>query len=228
MMHHSPPTLSKWQRDRTSLFVKICGIRDAVTARVCADAGADAIGVVYASGSCRAVSANEATQIAAGFDRTDLVVGVFRNAPIDDPNLRGHAGALQFHGGETESFIAQNTRSGRLIVKAIGTDLAALAAWDSSASIDALLVDADDPGAGLAHSTAWLERVGALVPTLRKPLILAGGLTPSTVADAIRIVRPAGVDVSSGVESSRGIKDQGLIREFIQAARSAHAQHQRA
>ncbi len=227
MMARARSSLARWQRDPSSLFVKICGVRDEATARMCAEAGADAIGVVHAEGSCRRVTREQAAIVAGAFDRPSLTVGVFRDPDPADPLLTHHDGARQFHGGESASLVAESACPGRLIIKSVGRDLHALTVWSACEFVEALLVDAEDPGRGHAHSAAWLAELGTCISALSKPVILAGGLTPDTVDEAIRLVRPAGVDVSSGVESARGVKDHGLIRAFIASARAAHVARSR-
>ena len=90
--------------------------------------------------------------------------------------------------------------------------------WNACADVDALLVDGPDPGSGQAFDH---DELAALMPELTKPLILAGGLTPENVGEAIRRVRPYAVDVSSGVESAPGIKDPAKIAAFCAAVRAA-------
>ncbi len=219
-------SLQAFQRDPRSLLVKICGVRDVATARICADAGADAIGVVYSPGSPRTVTIDEALAIAKGFDRPDHVVGVLRNPDRDDAGLRSHRGGLQFHGHESPEFVReQRDRAGStFVIKALTADLESLKAWSALSFVDALLLDTAAPGSGTAHAPDLLDRLAQLLPTLSKPVIIAGGLTPDSVADVITRLRPAGVDVSSGVESQRGMKDHGLIRAFIEQSRAAYAQ----
>lgn len=224
------PDLRRFQRDASSLFVKICGVRDAETARVCAEAGADAIGLVFAQGSPRTVTEAEASAARIAFDRPEMVMGVFRDPSCDDPQLAAHGGAVQLHGRESPEFVSElrqrlnsEGRAGRVIFKAVEPDEALLARWVNVTGIDAILIDSAVAGSGAPHDRRWLERLGALVPTVRAPIILAGGLTPENVGEAIELVGPAGVDVSSGVESVRGVKDHAKIRAFIAAARAAHA-----
>lgn len=212
-------------------FVKICGIRTLEAAEACAESGADAIGLVLAKRSDRVVDltfANEVLNLVAG---RMLVVGVLSECNSADPILHSFAGSLQFHGAATPEVLNQclaaaappRAQTKRMIIRAINDDVAAARTWNDVSAIDALLVDSASPGSGIARSKQTLEQIADLRNSLTKPLILAGGLDPENVAHAIRLVRPAGVDVSSGVERSRAVKDLGRIREFICAAREAHA-----
>ena len=189
-----------------------------------ARAGADAIGVVYAGGSPRTVTAEEGASIVLGFDRPGMTVGVFNDSPRTLPALGSHRGAMQFHGLHDEEFLRTFVGQDRLLIVAVEPTAAAIARWSKLSFINALLVDSARPGSGVAHEPGWLKELGAIVASTATPIILAGGLTPDSVADAIAIVHPAGVDVSSGVERSRGVKDEGLIRAFIACARQAHAE----
>ncbi|GAB3249451.1 phosphoribosylanthranilate isomerase [Chitinimonas naiadis] len=199
--------------------IKICGLRDVATARMTAALGADAIGLVFYEASPRNVSINTAHEIVAAlppfvstvglFVDADpaLVEGVLRTLPLD---------LLQFHGDEPPEYCRA---FGRPYIKAIrvkpGLDLVELS--DRYADARGLLCDAYSPTApgGTGEQFDW----GLLPNNLSLPLILSGGLTPGNVGAAISAVKPWAVDVSSGVESSRGVKDQDLIAKFIAAAR---------
>ena len=211
-----------FQKIEQRLFVKICGIRDMHIAQVCVDAGADAIGFVFADGSPRNISLESAIEIQSDLPRTMSSIAVVRNPSPEDLALEMWSGGIQFHGDESIDFVQRARASSRMIIKAINAGVEDILKWDSTSAIDALLVDGSAAGSGQSHDSAWLEQLAALRPTMKKPLILAGGLTPENVGAAIKLVKPAGVDVSSGVELARGVKDAGLIRAFIAAAREAH------
>lgn len=201
--------------------VKICGITRVEDALVAAHAGADAIGLVFAQASPRRVSVEQAVAICRALPPFVSVVGLFVDA--DAAQVRQVLGRvpldlLQFHGSEAPQFCRQFNRP---YIKAIamreGVDVHA----EDRAFSDAagLLLDAHVAGVagGSGKSFDWSR-----VPRdLTRPIVLAGGLTPANVADAIRQVRPYAVDVSSGVEQARGVKDAGKIAAFIEAATTA-------
>ena len=198
------------------MFVKVCGVASVEMARVAVDAGADAVGVVMAAGSPRNLSFADAARVVASVrDAVDTVL-VVRHVPAAEAAevaLRLGVSVLQLHGSYTRhDFAAARGRFGRLWR---ATSLAAdpdleVGAWGE----EALLLDAPTPGSGERWDVADL---GARRPTGR--WLLAGGLTPDNVADAVRAARPWGVDVSSGVESAPGVKDADLVRAFVAAAR---------
>lgn len=223
------PSTSQVLRQDGGLFVKICGIRDAATLETCVAAGADALGFVFAASSPRAVTIATALAMRSRVPYKVDCIAVVKDLSPSDSLYQQWSGSMQFHGDESIADVRLATTSSfkmhglrKLVIKAVTSGLEEILKWDESDLIDAILVDGANPGSGHAHDASWMDSLAALRPRLRKPLILAGGLTPATVARAIALVRPAGVDVSSGVESARGIKDAGLIGEFIAAAREAH------
>ena len=204
--------------------VKICGINDAAAMRAAAAADADLIGFVFFPPSPRAVTPAQAASIAAPgpakvglfVDPKDaLIEAVLAALPLD---------VIQLHGEETPARCAAiRARFGLPVMKALGIataeDLAQLA--DYAPAVDRFLLDAKaPPGAPLPGGNAapfdWTLMAGRAIP---RPWLLAGGLTPRNVADAIRVSAAPGVDVSSGVERARGVKDAGLIAAFVGAAR---------
>lgn len=201
--------------------VKICGITRVEDARAAAEAGADAIGLVFDPGSPRCVTLEQALAITESVPPFVTVVGLFVDSTAERVRAvleRARIGLLQFHGAEEP---AQCRSYGRPYVKAIrmreGVDLRAEERRYTDAA--GLVLDTYVPGqsGGSGRAFDW-----ALIPgDLGKPVILAGGLTPENVTDAIRRVRPAAVDVSSGVESAKGIKDRHKIAAFIRAVREA-------
>jgi phosphoribosylanthranilate isomerase len=205
--------------DRSPLFVKICGVRTLDDALACAEAGADAVGFNFWPRSKRYVTVDEAASIARALPASLARFGVFVDAEPDAIDRAFGAGAItiaQLHGDETAAFCARF--AGRY-VKAIRlrdpSSLAALDAYDC----ELLLVDADAPGYGGSGQRADLSLARAAAAKRR--VLLAGGLTPDNVADAIRDVRPAGVDVAGGVERAPGVKDWKKIAAFVKAAREA-------
>jgi phosphoribosylanthranilate isomerase len=196
---------------------KICGITRIEDALAAVEAGADAIGFVFYAKSPRAVSVQQARAIIAALPPFISTVGLFVNASRCELNETLDAvplDMLQFHGDETPE---QCDGYHRPFIKALrvqaGDDIAASCRLYSRAS--GILLDtyvAGVPG-GTGETFDW-----ALIPSsLEKPIILAGGLTSANVAQAITQVRPYAVDVSGGVEKSKGIKDHDKIRAFMSA-----------
>ena len=200
-----------------TLRVKICGVMRADDARAAVDAGADAVGLIFAPGR-RTVGLDAACAIAAALPPWFALVGVFRNAPAADVRAvlaRVPLTHLQFHGDEPADVVA---RSERPAIKALPlcTEADEEHARSWLAAPAALLLDGATGGSG--HPCDWVR--AARLARLR-PVVLAGGLTPDTVGAAVRAVRPAAVDVSSGVESAPGVKDHAKLEAFIRNARGA-------
>jgi phosphoribosylanthranilate isomerase len=192
------------------LIVKICGITRPEDAAAAEEAGADWIGLNFWPGSKRRVSVEVAKAI-----RTRLPkIGVFVNAPLEEiRRIAGEIGLdrIQLHGDEPTDFWTGPPPALRVVR---GVDR--LTAGD-----ELVLLDAATPGYGGAGEALDWNAVRAAVERTGRRIILAGGLTPANVASAIAIVRPAGVDVASGVESAPGVKDPDKIRAFVRAARGA-------
>jgi phosphoribosylanthranilate isomerase len=204
------------------VLIKICGLTRPDDARRAVEAGATAIGVVFWSGSPRAVTLAQAEAVAAAVGADVLTVGVFVDATreeIDRVMRRVPLGAAQLHGHESPAFV--ETLPWPVIkavaVPAVGS-LPDLSPW---AGVRVLL-DTHDPErrGGTGRMVDW-ARAAALAAT--RPVILAGGLSPDNVAEAVTRVRPAGIDVSSGVEQSPGVKDAARVRAFIEAVREVEA-----
>src|SRR3954470_6731661 len=200
--------------------IKICGITRPADARAAANAGADAIGLVFYAPSPRYLSVERAVEIRDALPPFVQTVALFVNADgaqIAQVIGRVHPAMLQFHGDETPQFCGQ---FGLPFVKAcrVRPGVDALAYLRPFAAAAAWLVDSFVPEyGGVGESFDW-----SLVPTERgRPLILSGGLEAGNVARAIRAVRPWGVDVSSGVESAKGIKDAGKMAAFVAEVRNA-------
>ena len=196
---------------------KICGITRIEDALIAAEAGADAIGLVFYAKSPRAVSIQQARDIVAALPAFVTTVGLFVNASREELNdvLAGVAlDLLQFHGDESP---AECESYQRPYIKALrvkpGDDIAQLAAPYAKAR--GILLDTYVPGVpgGTGAAFDW-----SLVPRgLPQPVILAGGLSAANVQAAIEQVRPYAVDVSGGVEAGKGIKDAAKIRAFMRA-----------
>ena len=213
--------------------IKICGITRIADAHAAADAGADAIGLVFWPGTPRVVAFGQARAIAATIPAYVTLVGLFVDP--DPAEVRAVLDAvpldvLQFHGAEPADFCRA---FGRRYVKAIpvkeGVDLLeSVSPYDDAAG---LLFDAfregDLPG-GTGRVFDWGRLTADMRARIRRPLILSGGLDATNVAHAIGDVRPWAVDVSSGVEERdangaprRGLKDAARIRAFVQGVRNA-------
>lgn len=216
------------------LWIKICGIRDVETAvRVC-DLGANAIGINFYAASPRHVAdVATAAAIVEAVPPGVESVGVFVNHTVEQIRQICAATGLrtvQLHGDEPDSVIDELSELQVIRAIRVGEDVATQTAAllaDYAQLIrppSAWLVDARVPGTygGTGHTLDWPQ----LAPERRRGwprLILAGGLTPDNVAEAVASVRPEGVDVASGVESATGVKDLHLVERFVNACRGAGA-----
>ncbi|MGJ8586666.1 MAG: phosphoribosylanthranilate isomerase [Yoonia sp.] len=208
--------------------VKICGLCDVAAVQAAVDAGAAYVGLVFFPKSPRNVTIAEAATLALavppGVAKVALVVDA-DDALLDDITANVPIDILQLHGHETPERVAEiRARYGLPVMKAVGVaDESDLAALDSYARVaDQILVDAKPPkdadlpgGNGLSFD--WRLIAGRRWPV---PWMLAGGLTPDTVGEAIALTGAAQVDVSSGVESAPGVKDPALIAAFCAAAQA--------
>lgn len=206
----------------TETRVKICGITRVEDARAAVEAGADAIGLVFYPPSPRNIDDLDlARQIAEQAGPFVSVVALFVDPQADFVTRvlsSVNINLLQFHGSETENLCR---RFGRPYIKALRMkpDIDISSAMEAYESASGILLDTYREGVpgGTGEVFNW-----ARVPQESfKPVIVAGGLTPSNVADAIKNTRPYAVDVSGGVEQAPGEKSDGKIRAFIAAARSA-------
>ncbi len=204
--------------------IKICGITRADDARAAAASGADALGLVFHGKSPRHVTLQQARRVAGAIPPFVTCVGLFVNpeaAEVHEALREVPLDVLQFHGEEAPEFCAQ---FGRPYIKAIrvksGVDLVQCATRYAHAQ--GLLLDAFVEGAhgGTGASFDW-----ALIPHgLALPVILSGGLHAGNVAEGVRQVRPYAVDVSSGVEAAKGIKDAAKVAAFINEVRRIDVQ----
>jgi phosphoribosylanthranilate isomerase len=201
--------------------VKICGITRLQDLHAACNAGADALGFVFYEKSPRHLSVEAAAKLVRALPPFVQGVGLFVNAApafVEQVLKTVPLDLLQFHGDETPADCA---RFGRPYIKAvrvtIDTDLLKCAADFDTAR--GLLLDAYVPGVrgGTGERFDWT----LIPPNLPKPVVLSGGLTPANVAEAVRQVRPWAVDVSSGVEAAKGIKDPSRVAEFIAKAKEA-------
>jgi phosphoribosylanthranilate isomerase len=204
--------------------IKICGIRDPAHARLAAEAGADAIGLVFHPQSPRAVDIATAAQVVAVLPPWVAAVGLFVNAhpsAIDAVLAQVPLSDLQFHGEESVEDCTRHRRPYLRCIR-VGPNTDLLECDRRFASARGLLLDAQVDGSygGTGKSFDW--RILERCPPPR-PYVLSGGLSAANVGEAIRRFRPWAVDVSSGVESTRGVKSAGRIVEFIRAVRDADA-----
>jgi phosphoribosylanthranilate isomerase len=199
------------------MIVKICGITRLEDALAAVAGGAQAIGFVFWPASPRCVGVETARAIVAALPALVTPGGVFVNQPADEVNEvadRVGLGAVQLHGDET---VDDAARIGRPVLKAF-------AIGDATRAEDAdrwpdrvrLLLDVQDPArrGGTGRTIDWTR---AAAVAARRQVLLAGGLTPDNVAEAVARVRPLGIDVSSGVESAPGIKDHRRLRALFDA-----------
>ncbi|MFI8099613.1 phosphoribosylanthranilate isomerase [Streptomyces sp. NPDC086023] len=197
----------------SDLFVKICGLRTERDVETAVRDGADAVGFVSAA-SPRQLDAATARRLAALVPPHVLTVGVFRGQSVDEVRrFTEESGlrAVQLHGEEGPEFFEALRAEGRTLLRATSkTDVRRCGEYGE----DLLLLDAPDPGSGKPWN--W----GAADFTAPEGRwLLAGGLHPGNVREAVETTGAWGVDVSSGVESARGVKDPELITAFIRAAR---------
>ena len=202
------------------MIVKICGITREMDARVAVDCGATAIGFVFWPNSPRAIDPHAARAIVRTLPPFVTPVGVFVDDDIDRVNeiadLAG-LGAVQLHGDEGPDVLE---RLNRPVVKALTrVDEATAARWPDRVL---LLVDAHDPvrRGGTGARADWDAAAGLAA---KRPIVLAGGITPGNVLEAIEAVHPIGIDVSSGVEDAPGIKSAARIRQLFEEIGTAAA-----
>jgi phosphoribosylanthranilate isomerase len=212
------------------IWTKICGITNPVDAEVAAQSGADAIGIVFVPQSPRCVGLGQAQEIVSAVKGDLSCVGLFLDAQPSDVSEVLDAvdlDCLQFHGTEPAS---DCERFGFPFIKGFGAGDVALGRcskdeWlsDLSAYSSATywLIDSHRPGAmgGTGQSSDWTS-LKPMMAGLSRPWVLAGGLSPSNIVEAITALSPTGVDLSSGVESQPGIKDHGKIRSLMTLIRS--------
>ncbi|CAM3830871.1 phosphoribosylanthranilate isomerase [Tsukamurella strandjordii] len=195
------------------MFVKVCGLRTVESVDAAVDAGADAVGFVFAPGSVRLIEAAAAAPLVARVPERVETVGVFRRQPIHEVLRLARAagvGTVQLHGDEPDDHFHRVTEAGFAVLRAVSATRYTEAGRDWP---ERLLIDATDPGSGVPFDPADLP-----VPPSAFWL-LAGGLTPGNVAELAAAFGPSGVDVSSGVESAPGVKDPARIRAFVASAR---------
>lgn len=213
--------------------IKFCGITRVEDAVAAAELGVDAVGMVLHANSLRRIGVELARRILDALPPFVTAVGLFVDAPeqtllkiADDLGLRH----LQLHGQETPAMVA--ALKGRAVIKALkvcgntlGDDLKT---WRGAANLHALLLDSGG-GSGLVNDWQAIRTCRdrgefAGLP----PIIVAGGLRPDNVAEVVRLLRPWAVDVSSGIESSPGVKSRQKMAAFVEAVRTADARNDQA
>lgn len=207
--------------------IKICGITRGDDALAAVAAGADAIGLVFHPPSSRNLDIQQAAQLVAALPPFVTVVGVLVDPDVgwvQDVCARISLDLLQLHGDESPEICGQY---GRPYIKGVRMreDIDLVAVANRFPGCRGLLLDTHVDGmvGGTGETFTWQR----IPKGLAKPIILAGGLTAENVGDAIRSVRPFAVDVSSGVERSRGVKDKTKINAFIKAVRQADSDNAR-
>jgi phosphoribosylanthranilate isomerase len=200
--------------------VKICGITNLRDALVATEAGADALGFVFVQGSPRYIDPEQVAMIQRRLPPLLSLVGVFADAPLEEVKRVAEVcqlSAVQLHGEENPEYCSSLKRR---IIKAFRVRDRSSLADLGRYRVEAFLLDSYSPDhlGGTGKTFDWgLAREGKRYGRL----ILSGGLTPQNVAEAIRMVRPYAVDVSSGVEGSTGRKDEGKVRRFLEEAAKA-------
>jgi len=193
------------------IWVKLCGLTSADDVAAAIDAGADAVGFVTASGSPRRVAPSEVARISqdADIERFLVTLDLAPEALIRDAVAAGVTG-VQPHGryARVAARAARNEGFRVLLPTDVAEDPGLLGVPEGVTPI----CDGPRPGSGIAFD--WSPLVG-----VDRAFVLAGGLTPDTVGGVVEVVQPYGVDVSSGIELERGVKDHELMRRFVEAAR---------
>ncbi|WP_120522049.1 phosphoribosylanthranilate isomerase [Arthrobacter celericrescens] len=197
------------------MFVKVCGLSTPESVQAAVESGADAVGFVLTK-SPREVSPEQARALLAGVPEGIAAVGVFRHENAADAVATARAAGLewvQLHGSRTPADVRTVHDAGLRLIRAVtlGATPEEFADWGE----DLLLVDAAVPGSGEAWDYALMLDKGLA----GRKWLLAGGLSPENVASAAQTAAAWGVDVSSGVESSRGVKDLAKVRAFVKNAK---------
>jgi phosphoribosylanthranilate isomerase len=202
--------------------VKVCGITSYEDAAMAVDQGVDALGFNFFPSSPRFIQPEDADRIIRRLPPFLIAVGLFVNvsrpSQIDETARKAGVQIIQLHGDETPEYC--RALAGRPLIKAVRIGAAGVAEKLEEYEVRAFVLDARDDTlyGGTGRSFDW-----RLVKDIRcpRPVILAGGLRPDNVRDAIRMVRPYGVDVCSGIESAPGKKDPGKLTQFMKEVRNA-------
>lgn len=203
------------------MFVKICGITSAADAVAAVDAGADAIGLNFVSTSRRCLDIDSARMIRSVVPDRVMTVGVFWNHSASEVLTIMRTlglGAAQLH-GDVPMVATAVAAAVETVIRVVKVEGPSIGPIDGEAA-DIVMLDSPVPGGGVPFD--W-GIVGDLITNHR--ILLAGGLRPDNVAEAVRRARPWGVDVASGVEATSGRKDPEAIDRFVGEARAAAEQH---
>jgi phosphoribosylanthranilate isomerase len=200
------------------LFVKVCGITRLQDANLAADLGASAIGFVFWLGSPRYVSPEDARDIVRRKAPGVKAVGVFVDEPperVEQISVLAGLDLVQLHGSESPA-VVRGLSAARPVIKAVALDNGSTLDLGGFAEDVLILLDAHDPArhGGTGRTIDWdaARRIA-----LSRRIILAGGLCPENVGEAVSAVQPYGIDVSSGVESAPGVKDAARLKGFFEA-----------
>jgi phosphoribosylanthranilate isomerase len=201
-------------------FIKICGMTRVGDALHAVREGATAVGFVFWKGSPRYIEPDRAAEIAAALPPSVKTVGVFVNEPVERIRETANVARLrmvQLHGDEPPAYVDQIEQP---VIRAVSLDTVDETTWTWPTDT-MLLLDSTDPSrTGGRAAVDWSR---AALATRSRRVVLAGGLTPDNVEEAIVTVRPIGVDVASGVESAPGVKDLDKVARFLTNARAAFA-----
>ncbi len=213
------------------MWTKVCGLKTVENALQVSECGVDAIGLNFYSKSKRSVTSEIARNVVEQVPSHVEPIGLFVNHTLDEIHrITSVTGirTVQLHGDETAEFAAQLKKLS--VIRAIRVDSESISALAEElenyqrqgVELRACLIDAKVDGAygGTSHTAPWDLIANEYDYENWPPLILAGGLSAENVAEAVRIVQPWGVDTASGVESSPGVKDLDLVREFVVGAKS--------
>lgn len=212
------------------LDIKICGLKTADAIEAALDGGATHLGFIFFPKSPRDISPTEAGRLRDAVGGRAEIVAVTvdaDDAALDDIVAAVRPDLLQLHGAETPArVVAVTARWGLPVMKAFSlreaSDLHRVEPYRGVA--DHILFDAKPPAGALLPGGNGVSFDWSILAGYEKPFFLSGGLHPGNVAAALRVARPSGLDVSSGVERAPGVKDAGLIQDFFRAVRAAQAE----
>ncbi len=216
--------MSPGNRPAARVQVKICGLTEPDQALACARLGAEAVGLVFYPPSPRHVGKALARRIMSVLPDVTAAVGVFVDAPLEEIIDTAQAcglTAVQLHGHETPGRVADLKKAGLRVIKALFADREPGFTRAAEYPADALLVECGRGPLPGGNAAAW-NWADAAPLARRFPLVLAGGLTPENVADAVAAARPHAVDVSSAVEVRPGVKDLARVRSLLEAVANSN------